>query len=114
MEGQKERKRFSNPKKEIDGIFFDTDNPKTLLIAEVVADRAGWDPRKMEVMTEQIWRTKDGNYFTYSGIGDPERINMEIAHAIMDSREDYRRLFLTPDQMQVIKQDDENRQTKRL
>jgi hypothetical protein len=115
--GQEERKRHENPKKRIEGIFFDTDDPTTRLIGEK-ATIAGWPharekEEREQTFYEQLWRTKDAHYFVYSGLSDPIPLDLQTAHNYLHNDYEYRK-FLTDKEMQDIELDDEKRHEGRF
>jgi hypothetical protein len=114
---QEERKRYKNPKKRIDGIFFDTDDLTTQLIGEK-ATIAGWPnardkEEREQTFYEQLWRTKDGHYFVYNGLSDPVSLDVQTAHDYLHTDDEYRK-FLTDKERFEIELDDEKRLVGRV
>lgn len=108
-EEQKERHRYLNPKRRIDGILFDTEDPETRLIGQVKAGSAGWANLPKEKITdcEQLWRTKDGHYFLCD-FGGPKHIDTKTAHDYMSADQGFTR-FLTLNQKRELDLADERR-----
>ncbi len=112
--GHKERTRYENPEKRINGILFDTGDPTTRLIGEKTAVADGTDARERgETFYKQLWRTSDAHYFVYNGLFDPTLVDVSTAHEYM--RTDWAcRKFLTNEEKRELERDDEKRHEGRF
>ncbi len=113
MEQEEARKRYENPKKRIEGIFFDTEDPKMQLIGEKITDASRTDVRNEgETFYEQLWRTNDAHYFLYSG-ADLTLLDVKAAHNYMNTVWACRK-FLTDEDKRDVMLDDEKRHEGRF
>lgn len=112
--GQNERTRYENPKKRIEGILLDTEDPTTRLIGEkaTVADGTG-AREKGDTFYEQLWRTNDAHYFVYNGLFDPTLVDVSTAHEYMHTDWACRK-FLSDEEKREVERDDEKRHEGRF
>ncbi len=111
--GQEERERYENPKKRVEGILFDTEDPTTRLIGErAVTARREAVRDAGETFYEQLWRTSDAHYFVYSGL-EPTPLDVKAAHAYMNAVWACRK-FLTDEEQREVALDDEKRHEGRF
>ncbi len=108
LQREAHQNRIKLPKREIDGVVFDTSDRDTRLIGKTPSFLATWDsPKNEKEVCELYWRTKDGNYFISLTAGYVRHIDTRTAHDLLDIGTSDYQWFITDAQKKELKEKDD-------